>query len=209
MEFSLSDVLHVVGQALLKPCMAILIIFMIVTVWQTGSVIVEFLTERRRMKVNMPVLLKQIHELGAEQIGSLIDSSHLLSNQKKAVLTLLDTEMMPNASRTALAQDLLASLEDYYERITTMTDLIIKLGPMFGLLGTLIPLGPGIVALGQGDTVILSQSLAIAFDTTIMGIATAGVCYIISNIRKRWYEQYIMSLESLMDCVIEEVALND
>ena len=35
--------------------------------------------------------------------------------------------------------------------------MIAKLGPMFGLLGPLIPLGPGIVALGQGDTVTLSE----------------------------------------------------
>ena len=207
--FSLSNVLHVVGQALLKPCMAILIIFMIVTLWQIGSVIVEFFTERRKMKVDMPALLKKIHEVGADHIDSLIEGSHLLNNQKKVVLALLDTKIMPNASRIALAQELITSLEDYYERVTAITDLIIKLGPMFGLLGTLIPLGPGIVALGQGDTVILSQSLAIAFDTTIMGIATAGVCYIISNIRKRWYEQYIMSIESLMDCVIEEVVIDD
>lgn len=37
---------------------------------------------------------------------------------------------------------------------------VAKLGPMFGLLGTLIPLGPGIVALGRSDTAALSQSMA-------------------------------------------------
>lgn len=53
--------------------------------------------------------------------------------------------------------------------------MIAKLGPMFGLLGTLIPLGPGIVALGQGDTVTLSESMNVAFDTTIAGVISAAV----------------------------------
>lgn len=42
---------------------------------------------------------------------------------------------------------------------------------MLGLLGTLIPLGPGIIALGQGDTQTLSTSLLTAFDTTIAACA--------------------------------------
>lgn len=59
--------------------------------------------------------------------------------------------------------------------------MIAKLGPMFGLLGTLIPLGPGIVALGQGDTVTLSESMNVAFDTTIAGVISAAVASVIST----------------------------
>ena len=83
--------------------------------------------------------------------------------------------------------------------------MVAKLGPMFGLLGTLIPLGPGIVALGQGDTATLAGSLAVAFDTTISGLISAAICLVISNIRKRWYDSDLVSLEALMECVLEEV----
>ena len=62
--------------------------------------------------------------------------------------------------------------------------MIAKLGPMFGLLGTLIPLGPGIVALGQGDTATLAGSLGVAFDTTIVGVISAAVACVISNVRR-------------------------
>ena len=90
-------------------------------------------------------------------------------------------------------------------RTTSITDMIAKLGPMFGLLGTLIPLGPGIVALGQGDTVTLSESMNVAFDTTIAGVISAAVASVISHIRKRWYNDDMVSLETLMEAVLEEV----
>ena len=84
--------------------------------------------------------------------------------------------------------------------------MVAKLGPMFGLMGTLIPLGPGIVALGQGDTASLAASLGLAFDTTIAGLISAAVCVVISHIRRKWYEDYMVSMESIMDCILEEVA---
>ena len=74
---------------------------------------------------------------------------------------------------------------------------------MFGLLGTLIPLGPGIIALGQGDTMTLSQSLMTAFDTTIAGLIVAAIAIVISTIRRCWYNNYISVLETVMDCVVE------
>ncbi len=191
------------------PSMVVLIAFIVIAVWETGSIIVEFFAERRKMKSDVPALLKHIHTCGRENIGNIIDASPLLYRQKKALHNLLEANDMPKASLMALAQRLLAIEEDYYERNTAITDLVVKLGPMFGLLGTLIPLGPGIVALGQGDTVTLSQSLAVAFDTTIAGLISAGVCFVVSNIRKRWYEEYMMNIETMMDCILEEVAPSD
>jgi biopolymer transport protein ExbB/TolQ len=77
---------------------------------------------------------------------------------------------------------------------------------MAGLLGTLIPLGPGIIALGQGDTYTLSASLLTAFDTTIAGLAAAGVCLVVHSVRSRWYAAYMSDLETLADCVTELVS---
>ena len=100
---------------------------------------------------------------------------------------------------------MLESEGDYYNRILRITDTVAKLGPMFGLLGTLIPLGPGVVALGQGDTVTLSQSMSIAFDTTIAGIITAAICAVISTIRKRWYASDMADVEAIMEGCLQEM----
>lgn len=55
------------------------------------------------------------------------------------------------------------------------------------------------MALGQGDTVTLSESMNVAFDTTIAGVISAAVASVISHIRKRWYNDDMVSLETLME----------
>ena len=76
-------------------------------------------------------------------------------------------------------------------------------------MGTLIPLGPGIIALGQGDTFTLSNSLLIAFDTTVAGLVCALIALVISTIRKIWYRNDMSILETLMECILEEEQNDD
>jgi len=83
-----------------------------------------------------------------------------------------------------------------------VTDLVARIAPMFGLMGTLIPLGPGLIALGQGDTKTLSDSLMIAFDTTIAGLVSGAVSYFISGVRKGWYEQYMSWTQTIMETIL-------
>jgi biopolymer transport protein ExbB/TolQ len=80
---------------------------------------------------------------------------------------------------------------------------------MFGLMGTLIPLGPGIIALGQGDTQTLSNSLLTAFDTTVAGLASAAVASVVSMVRRSWYKDYMSMLETVAECVLETEKNND
>ena len=195
---SLSEILHTIAQALMIPCLIILLVLMAGAVWQIGDIVVEYIAERRKHKCNVPQLLRDVHAAGADGLAELIENSGLLRRQKAALLELTHHP-------TALAERLLATEEARNARTTSITDMIAKLGPMFGLLGTLIPLGPGIVALGQGDTVMLSESMNVAFDTTIAGVISAAVASVISHIRKRWYNDDMVSLETLMEAVLEEV----
>lgn len=201
---SLSEILHTIAQALLVPCLIILILLMAAAVWQIGDIAVEYIAQRRKHRPDVPRLLKSIPHSG-EALPALIEESTLLRRQKKALLALAESRGLPKDALTALAERLLATEEKQYARTTAITDMIAKLGPMFGLLGTLIPLGPGIVALGNGDTVTLSESMNVAFDTTIAGVISAAVASVISHLRKRWYGDDMVTLETLMETVLEEV----
>lgn len=81
-------------------------------------------------------------------------------------------------------------------------DLLAKLGPVLGLMGTLIPLGPGLAALGQGDVQGLSKAVIIAFDTTVVGVAVGAVAAFVSKVRRRWYEQDLRHMELLLELVV-------
>lgn len=68
------------------------------------------------------------------------------------------------------------------------TKVMVRLGPMFGLMGTLIPMGPALLALTRGDVETLANNLIIAFGTTVVGLLIGGVSYVVYTIRRRWYD---------------------
>lgn len=201
----MTDILHAIGQGLRIPCYVVLLILMAVAVVEIGFLIYEAAQRAGSDKVNAVELLHAMREKDPQEIGVILDKEPFLPRQKKMFSRLLDTADLPEESRLAAARRMLEGEDAYYGRILRVTDTAAKLGPMFGLLGTLIPLGPGIVALGQGDTVTLSESMNVAFDTTIAGVISAAVASVISHIRKRWYNDDMVSLETLMEAVLEEV----
>ncbi len=75
-------------------------------------------------------------------------------------------------------------------------DFITRLAPMLGLMGTLIPLGPGLAALGEGDIKILSTAMSVAFDTTVLGLLAGMVGFVIARLRRRWYDKALIQMEA-------------
>lgn len=68
-------------------------------------------------------------------------------------------------------------------------DMLTRSGPILGLMGTLIPLGPGLTAMSQGDLSQLSTAISIAFDTTVIGLLIGLGAFVLGRFRRRWYEQ--------------------
>lgn len=200
------EMLHVVSQVLLVPTIVVLLGLIAYTIYQIGSVLVEYFGERRRLNQSIPALVRQINEAPVAALGSVVENSGLLRRQKSALAELLSYKELPFDSLDAISRRILSTEEEFYAKRTSRTDLIARVAPMFGLMGTLIPLGPGIVALSSGDTQTLSSSLLTAFDTTVSGLIAAAVAYFISMSRKRWYISYMISLESAMIAILDRLA---
>lgn len=201
----MTEILHIIGQGLRIPCYIVLLLLMAVAVIEVGFVIYEAAQRAGSDKVNTVELLHAIRGRTPDAIRALLDEEPFLNRQKLVFSKLLNTCDLPEETRLAAARRMLEGEEDYYHSVVRITDTVAKLGPMFGLLGTLIPLGPGVVALGQGDTATLSQSMSIAFDTTIAGMITAAVCALISTVRKRWYASDIADVEAIMEGCLQEM----
>jgi len=73
--------------------------------------------------------------------------------------------------------------------------MVIRIGPSLGLIGTLIPMGTGLAALGQGDMTKLSSDLVIAFTTTVVGLAVGITAYFFYTIKRRWIEEDVKNIE--------------
>ena len=196
------DILQAIASAMEVPVVIGLILFIAFTLFSIGWWAVEYFRERRHMQVSLPALLDQLRAAEGG-VAETIEKSGLLRRQKDALPELTKHPDFDAATRESLGANLLEREQSHYDGILKCTDLVSKLAPMLGLMGTLIPLGPGIMALGQGDTYTLSVSLLTAFDTTIAGLIAAAFCLVISTVRRRWYSGYMADLETLMDCVLE------
>ena len=200
------DILHGIAENLLLPTMVIIILMILVCLFFVGQVIVEYFTERRAYKQNMAAIVNDIDAATYEDITDIIASSKLLRYQKQTLMVVSKNMGLSEEALFSLAQIQVNTVEAYYNRRLSWTDTISKIAPMLGLMGTLIPLGPGIVGLGQNDASILSQALLLAFDATVCGLACAILALVVSRIRGTWYAQYTNTVESLMGCVIDRAA---
>ena len=195
------DVLRAIASSLQTPVIVLLIVLVFVMLVIVGMLIAEIFTERLHFRVSLPLLIDNLrHEDDTERV---IENSDLLRRQKNALLELLRHPDIDEASRESLAVNLVAEEQARFDIRVKVTDTIAKISPMLGLMGTLIPLGPGLIAIGQGDTEVLSQSLLIAFDTTILGLIVAAVALVISVVRKTWYAKYMSVFESAAECTLQ------
>lgn len=199
-----TDALRAIASMLKYPVIFVLLIMFAGALVLLGWLISEYFTERKHLNVKLPQLLDRLNN-GYDSVEDCIAQSGLLRRQKAALFELTMHPELTADMREALAVRLITEEQARYDKIVRLSDLVIKLGPVFGLLGTLIPLGPGIIALGRGDTAILSSSMLIAFDTTIVGLISSALALVVSSVRKTWYRNYMSILETVMETVLELV----
>lgn len=202
----LAKILHAASQSMLIPDILGLLFFLVFAFMELGSFVAEM---RERKKADRPVnLLEVLHDVGGvplwqmRNLQQVLDKSALVPRQKKLVSELLVGPGLSPEVKKLMAQDILDREEFRFKRILEKTDLLTKMSPVFGLMGTLIPLGPGLAALGHGDVRGLSEAVIIAFDTTVVGVAAGSVGAFISKVRRRWYERDLRYLELLLELVV-------
>ncbi|MDR1815173.1 MAG: MotA/TolQ/ExbB proton channel family protein [Clostridiales Family XIII bacterium] len=202
----ISSLLHTVAQALMIPVMVALGALIIFALYCVGSLISESLTERRHYRVNSPRVINAIHDADASGLEAVVLGGNLLKPQREALITVIRNMSLEEDELFALARTQIENVNDRYKRALARTEQVTKIAPMLGLMCTLIPLGPGIVAMGQGQVAELSMSLLVAFDGTVAGLVAAVVAMVVTGVRKRWYAGYIVVLESLMTAILNKAA---
>jgi len=200
----LTGSLDVISQSLTIPVLVILLIIIIITIISLGGVIAEY-TSRRKVPVGtIRDLIYDINAAGSvEELKNIISDAKIPKSQKKVLTEIASSEALGNTSREALARKLFEFEEEKTLDNLQKTDIITRIGPTLGLMGTLIPMGPGLAALGAGDINTLASSLTVAFNTTIVGIGSGALCYVLGKIRSGWYDRYLSDLDALIDAVLD------
>ncbi|MEQ1910340.1 MAG: MotA/TolQ/ExbB proton channel family protein [Vicinamibacterales bacterium] len=85
----------------------------------------------------------------------------------------------------------------------------IRIGPMLGLAGTIIPLGPALQALLGGDIATMIDHLVVGFGAVVCGLMLSGVAYYITLVRERWARIDIKDMEDLCELVMRALKRQD
>ncbi len=91
------------------------------------------------------------------------------------------------------------ALEEMAAKRIERTDFLTRIAPMLGLMGTLIPLGPGLSALGEGNLSVLTTAMSVAFDTTVLGLLVGIIGFVAGRLRRRWYEKTLSLMEQELE----------
>jgi len=195
----LIQVLYTVSTALLIPIVVGLLGLMAWVIIEVGGFIQEFATRRRSSKRWQSF----IEELQAKPnppehsvVARFFEATHY-----PGFLSLFAAAGRNLANSSIHLGRLITSLEiDANSRLSRMS-FGVRVGPILGLMGTLIPLGPALIGLSSGNIQELARNLVVAFSTTVLGLFVGGICYAMSLARRRWYAQDLADIEYLYQCL--------
>jgi len=94
---------------------------------------------------------------------------------------------------------LLQEYEFYTVKRLERTRILVRVGPILGLMGTLIALSPALLGLANGNATRFVDSLTTAFSVTVIGLLIGGIAFVISIVRDRLYSQDISDMEYLLE----------
>lgn len=199
----LNQLMRAVAETARIPVIVTLFFFLAFSLFSIGTIASEAWTERCHIEYRLSRLMEKFQNDPVRLLPELIKDSGLLRRHRDILLEIASHPSFDRELLESLADNLLEKEQSHYDAILSATSIVSRLAPMAGLLGTLIPLGPGIIALSAGDTHTLSQSLLTAFDTTIIGFIASAICLVIGAIRQHWYSRYMSDLQTLADCVVD------
>ena len=200
----ITTAINSISQCLNIPVLIILLVIVVVSLILLGEVIAEFLSRRKFGGVSVSELIYGINAVSScDEVKDIVLSSYLDDSQKSVLVSIADSSSLKKDSREALARSLVEDEEARVDKKLSRSDIITRIGPTLGLMGTLIPMGPGLAALGAGDINTLASSLTIAFNTTIVGIGSGALCYVLGKIRSQWYDKYLSQLDALSDAILD------
>ncbi|MBI1904988.1 MAG: MotA/TolQ/ExbB proton channel family protein [Rhodocyclales bacterium] len=77
-----------------------------------------------------------------------------------------------------------------------------RVTPMLGLVATMIPMGPALKSLSDGNFAAVSENLTVAFSAVILALLAASITYWVVNVRRRWLAEELLEVEALRGAVL-------
>lgn len=188
----ISNILYWISTGLLVPVIVLLIFFFIRSLVLIGGFFGQYMQVK---KLSVP-LQEKIAKLTAESYSEFAEE---LPEKPKTLLASYAKQIMDARGNEAKTELLLSEYElDASKEIST-SKILTKMGPILGLMGTLIPMGPALVGLANGDIASMAYNMQVAFATTVVGLTVSAIGFITQQAKERWSVKDITVLEYLAE----------
>ncbi|VTY03674.1 MotA/TolQ/ExbB proton channel family protein [uncultured Prevotella sp.] len=191
----ITDILYWISSGLLVPVVLLLIFFFLRSLLLLGGFFSQYLSMRK----SGIMLQKEVKQLSSNNLSTLAER---LPKGKLPVVTCI-SKMLENRNSPAKVTFLLDEYECMVERELETPKMFTKMGPMLGLMGTLIPMGPALVGLSSGDIASMAYNMQVAFATTVIGLFAGGIGFVVKAVKQRWYRRDMGMLNYIADMLDE------
>ena len=195
----ISDILYWISTGLLVPDVVLLIVLFGRALLLVGSFYGQYLSIRKT-----EALLR--NELNALTPATVMELADKLPEKSSSLVISYIRQVLQAHESPAQIQRLLANFEIAADKDLAISKTLTKLGPILGLMGTLIPMGPALAGLASGDIASMAYNMQIAFATTVVGLVAGAVGFLTQQVKQRWYLQDMTNLEFLSELLNEKRA---
>ena len=184
----ISDILYWISTGLLVPVIVLLIVLFVRALILTGSFFGQYLIVRK----TDTLISKALNGTNRSNLDEL--AARLPQTKNSIVLAYINKILSAGADK-AVHKRILNEFEIYADKDLSTSKTLAKLGPMLGLMGTLIPMGPALVGLSTGDIASMAYNMQVAFATTVVGLFSSAIGFMTLQVKQRWYVREMAELE--------------
>lgn len=185
---TISQTLFWVANSLLIPDIILLLLLFIRALLLIGGIYNQYMTKRR----NDSRLNTLIKELTPATVGEL--KSALPARDNSLFVRYL-RDLLTTPPSGDYSDFLISNFENEAEKDVILSRLLTKIGPVLGLIGTLIAMSPALVGLSTGDIGGMAYNMQVVFSTTVVGLVVSGVGLVSLQFKQRWYAKDVNNLD--------------
>jgi hypothetical protein len=149
----------------------------------------------QKLKFNK-IFKEKINNLNEDNVRDLLGS---LNGTTKLLLSIYLGKLINSLPKDIFYDKVLNDFEMACQKDLSASQTLAKLGPILGLMGTLIPMGPALVGLASGDIESMALNMQVAFATTVIGLLTGAVGFVVMQVKRRWYASDISDMEFVVE----------
>jgi biopolymer transport protein ExbB/TolQ len=198
---ALENGLFALGQVLRFPVMVLLWVCVIAALFMAGSCVVDFVTRtRERRGFDVTTWLK-----GGAALDAPDARRRVLPVMLRNMLTDVEQARVERRLDAGGLEHLVLESEERLRHSLNSARMLVKVGPSLGLLGTLIPMGSSLASLATGNLEAMAGQMVVAFTTTIIGLATGTLAYVVAVARQSWVNETIREQRYLAEHISQEL----